>query len=264
MNSTTRSTALHALLLLLGALPTAVLAQAQAPAPGGGTQFQSLYEPIRPGYGAADPWEGFNRAIFEFNDVVDRYTLKPVAQAYLDYIPGFARKGVSNFFSNLEEPINLFNNLLQLKAEDSLITSGRLVFNTTFGVVGLFDVATGFGLPQKREDFGQTLGYWGVDSGPYVVLPLLGPNTVRDSSRFITDSQLPSGYHLVESPEVYALLALRGIDMRAQLIPAEQALIGEDRYRAIRNAYLQRREYQVKDGQVSDPFASDDDLLEDF
>lgn len=264
MKTTVRATALCTYFVLGVVLPQH--AQAQVPATPAATdpEFPSIYEPIQPGYDAADPWEGFNRTIFEFNEFADRYVLKPVAQAYLDYVPDFARKSVGNFFGNLEEPINLFNNLLQLKGEDALVTTGRFVFNSTFGLLGLFDVATGFELPAKREDFGQTLGYWGVDSGPYLVLPLMGPSTVRDTSRFITDSQLPSGYHYVESPDVYYMMALRGIDYRAQLIPAEGALIGADRYRAIRNAYLQRREYKVNDGQVEDPFASDEFMLEDF
>lgn len=216
------------------------------------------------GYEVYDPWEGFNRNVYEFNDVVDRYALKPVAEFYRNWTPELVRTGVTNFFSNLEEPINLLNNLFQLKGEGSLTTAGRFVFNTTFGLGGLIDVATGFGLPEQEEDFGQTLGYWGARPGPFLVLPFLGPSTVRDSSRYLVDSQVPSGYHYVESPDVYFLMGMRVVDLRARLIPAEGALIGEDRYRAVRNAYLQQRQYQVNDGKVEDPFARDGEIMEDF
>lgn len=247
--------------LMAGAGPAIVLAQAN---PDYDADSPTYYDTPSDGYDVSDPWEGFNRNIHEFNEVVDRYALKPVAQFYRDWVPDPVSSVVTNFFSNLEEPINLFNNLAQLKGEAALTTSGRLVFNTTFGLAGLFDVATFFELPEQEEDFGQTLGYWGVAPGPFVVLPFLGPSTVRDTSRYLVDSQIPTGYDLMEYPDVYYAMGLRAVDLRARLIPAEQALIGEDRYRAIRNAYLQQREFQVNDGRVEDPFAQDDEMLEDF
>lgn len=257
MKSSVRTVALVSGMLCGSA---AVLAQ-PAPIP---SEDDASYYGADPGFEIYDPWEGFNRNVYQFNDAIDRYALKPVAEFYREWTPQLVRRGVTNFFSNLEEPINLLNNLFQLKGESSLTTAGRFVFNTTFGLGGLIDVATGFDLPEQEEDFGQTLGYWGAGPGPFVVLPFLGPSTVRDSSRYLVDSQLPSGYQYVESPDVYLLLGLRVVDFRARLIPAEDALIGEDRYRAVRNAYLQQREYQVSDGRVEDPFARDNEVLEDF
>lgn len=222
------------------------------------------YEPATGGYEVYDPWEDFNRGVYTFNDTIDRYALKPVAQLYLDWVPNLVSAAVTNFFSNLEEPVNLVNNLLQFKGEGSLITSGRFVFNSTFGLGGLIDVATGFGLPEQDEDFGQTLGYWGAGNGPFVVLPFLGPSTIRDTGGLVVDMQVPTGYDLMGYPDVYYLMGLRIVDLRARLIPAERGLIGPDRYRAIRNAYMQQREFMVKDGVVDDPFADDDFMMDDF
>jgi phospholipid-binding lipoprotein MlaA len=134
-----------------------------------------------------DPWEGFNRSMYKFNYEADRYVLLPVVAGYEKAVPRFARSGVSNFFSNLREIRTLFNNILQARAKKSLKTLGRLVTNSTIGMGGLFDPATAFGWRRENEDFDRTLQAWGVGTGPYLVLPILGPNTVRSAGGFAVD-----------------------------------------------------------------------------
>src|SRR5690606_25501107 len=212
-----------------------------------------------------DPWERYNRAVFSFNETVDRYTLKPVAQAYRAVMPDLGERAVSNFFSNLSEPRNLINNILQGKGEGALITTARFLFNSTFGLGGLIDVASSFDLPEQDEDFGQTLGAWGVDSGPFLMLPFLGPSTVRDAGGFAVDVVTPNLRDEIDSPEKYYLMGLKAVEVRARILPLERAVMEGDRYWLLRTAYLQQREYQVRDGQVEDPFTDDDELmLDDF
>jgi phospholipid-binding lipoprotein MlaA len=137
-----------------------------------------------------DPWEGMNRSIYRFNSYADRYALNPAVSAYRFVFPEFVRKGVANFFVNLDNLQTLINEVLQLRPVNALQTTGRLVVNTTFGIGGLFDVATPMGIPQNYEDFGQTLGRYGVADGPYLVLPLFGPSFVRDAGGKVVDSQI--------------------------------------------------------------------------
>lgn len=219
------------------------------------------------GTASSDPYENWNRKVYRFNEVIDDWFLRPVASTYRAILPSFVDRSVTNFFNNLTELRNLANSLLQLKPESAVVATGRFTYNTIFGLGGLFDVATAFDLPERPEDFGQTLGYWGVGTGPYLMLPLLGPSSPRDFGGFLTDSVLPSAWDLVDEPEVYAARALQIVDMRADLIPAESFISG-DPYTFVRNAYLQRREFLINDGRTtSDPFASGDDedlMLEDF
>ncbi|KPQ30205.1 MAG: lipoprotein [Marinobacter excellens HL-55] len=213
-----------------------------------------------------DPYENWNRKVFSFNDAIDRWFLRPVAQAYRTVTPDIVDRGVTNFFNNLTEIRNFSNSVLQLKGESAVVAVGRFTYNTVFGLGGIFDVATAFDLPERPEDFGQTLGYWGVGSGPYLMLPLLGPATPRYFSGMVTDGfLLPSAWDEVSSPETYYLRVLQIVDRRADFIPAEQFISG-DRYTFVRNAFLQRREFLIKDGKITeDPFADDDDfMLEDF
>lgn len=215
----------------------------------------------------ADPYENWNRNIFGFNEFVDDWFLRPVAEGYRWVMPTFADRAVTNFFSNLSELGNFANSLLQLKGESAIVAAGRFTYNTVFGLGGLIDVATVFELPERPEDFGQTLGYWGVNSGPYLMLPFLGPSTPRDFGGMLTDMYaMPSLWSLAEAPEIYYAQGVQIVDIRADLIPAESFISG-DKYNFIRNAYLQRREFLINDGEVQeDPFAQEDEdlMLDDF
>lgn len=200
-----------------------------------------------------DPWEAVNRPIFVFNDTVDTYALKPLARGYKAVTPAFLEEGVSNVFANLGEVGNLGNNLLQGKLHDAGVDTARLLINSTVGVLGFFDVARHAGLARNDEDFGQTLGAWGVPRGPYVMLPLLGPSTVRDAAGRGVDT-LHSFYPLMEHiPTRNSVRTLDVVDTRAQLLSAERVITG-DKYVFLRNAYLQMREFKVNDGQVEDDF----------
>lgn len=229
----------------------------QEPAPRGST-------PVNP----TDPYENWNRKVYRFNETIDQWFLKPVAQTYRTITPNVVDRGITNFFNNLQEVRNFANSLLQLKGESAVVAAGRFTYNTIFGLAGFFDVATAFELPERPEDFGQTLGYWGAGSGPYLMLPLLGPSSPRHFGGLATDLfVLPSLWDNVDSPENYYARGVQIVDTRADLIPAEGFISG-DSYIFVRNAFLQRREFLINDGRtVEDPFASDDDedlMLEDF
>lgn len=198
----------------------------------------------------ADPLEPINRAIYQFNDKVDEFVLKPVAEGYQRVTPKPVQKGVHNFFQNLEEPIVIVNGALQGKPRQAASDSARFFFNTTFGVVGLFDVATSMGHPKHREDFGQTLGVWGFGEGWYLVLPLMGPSTVRDTSGRLVDSQMDLVTQHEEVRERNSAIALRLVDTRAQLLDATRMRDAGalDPYLYTREAYRQYRWNLVHDG----------------
>jgi len=200
-----------------------------------------------------DPWESVNRVIFRFNDTVDTYALKPIAQGYQFITPQFVEDGVHNFFNNIGDVGNFANNVLQAKPAAAGVDTARLIFNTTFGLLGFIDVGTKMGLQRSDEDFGQTLGYWGVQSGPYVVIPLLGPSTVRDAVAKYPDTYTSPYKYIDHVPTRNTALGVNLIDTRASLLSAER-LINGDKYIFIRNAFLQNREFRVKDGQVTDDF----------
>lgn len=200
-----------------------------------------------------DPWEGVNRVVFRFNDTVDTYALKPVAEGYDKVTPQVLQDGIGNVFSNLGDVVVLSNDLLQGKIHDAGIDTSRILFNTTFGVLGFFDVATRMGLQKNDEDFGQTLGAWGLGSGPYVVLPLLGPSSVRDTLGRVPDSFLQPYPHIDHVPTRNVTRAVSTVDTRASLLSAERMITG-DKYIFVRNAYLQNREFRTQDGQVEDDF----------
>ena len=147
-----------------------------------------------------DPWYGFNRGMYKFNYNLDKYLFLPVVNSYEFITPTFVQTGVSNFFNNIGEIRNLTNNLFQLKGKDSLITLGRFATNSTIGIAGLFDPATSMGMEQRIEDFGQTLGYWGVGTGNYLVLPLFGPSNVRDTGGLAVDSAIHAGLKAAIDP----------------------------------------------------------------
>lgn len=206
----------------------------------------------------ADPWERVNRGTHRFNNAVDRAVLKPVATAYRDHVPQPVRTGISNVLDNLEQPRVIANQFLQGKLFTGLQDTGRFLLNSTFGVAGIFDLATRAGVDKHDEDFGQTLGVWGVPSGPYFVIPLLGPSTARDAPGRYVDAFNLTGElfgneieFLEEDAFVYSRIALSAIDSRAELLTLdrmrEQVF---DEYVFIRDAWLQRREYNVRDGDV--------------
>jgi len=201
-----------------------------------------------------DPWIKFNQRVFAFNDYFDRILVRPIAITYTTFIPRPVRQGVGNFFSNIDD-VNVFaNDLLQLKFNDALSDSGRFALNTTIGLGGFFDVASGFGLQKNEEDFGQTLGRWGVGSGPYIVLPVFGTSNVRDSIGLVLDTLFnPIQYHDNDRVRI-SLFTMREIDTRSSLLALDE-LVGGDKYLFFREAYTQNREYLVKDGQVEDSFS---------
>jgi phospholipid-binding lipoprotein MlaA len=205
-----------------------------------------------------DPWEGFNRKMYGFNDALDTHALRPVASFYRRVTPGFIVEGVSNFFSNLGEPVTVINQLLQGKVRNAVSDTGRFLLNSTVGVLGLFDVAGRAQIPHHKEDFGQTLGVWGAGPGPYLVLPFLGPSTVRDlSGRGVDYADNPIGYQYSFKTHV-VLFALEGVSDRAALIPMEGVIQG-DKYLFVRDLYLQHRDFEIHDGKVKDSFLDDSD-----
>ena len=199
-----------------------------------------------------DPWEGMNRGIYKFNDVVDRATLKPVAKGYKKVMPEWFRHGVGNFFSNLQYPATIINQLLQGKAKLAARDTGRLLTNTLLGFGGILDPASRVGLDKNDEDLGQTLGMWGVPSGPFIMLPFLGPTTIRDAPSSFAEFFLdPLTYSDVQWEVLWGMRALDIVDVRAQYLALDPVIQRSyDPYAFVRNSWLQRREYQVRDGDV--------------
>ena len=197
-----------------------------------------------------DPIEGFNRAMFGFNEAVDSAILKPVAQGYDHVMPSPVRTGVTNFFGNIADFFIGINNLLQGKPAEAVNDLARVAFNSTIGLLGVIDVATPFGMEKHEEDFGQTFGRWGVGQGAYVVVPIFGPRTVRDTAGLIVDSAVDPVGHLDHVPTRNTLMALRMIDARADLLPADKVIeeAALDKYAYVRDGYLQRRNNLVHDG----------------
>jgi phospholipid-binding lipoprotein MlaA len=197
-----------------------------------------------------DPLEGFNRAMFAFNDALDAVAIKPVAQGYEAVMPAPLRTGVTNFFANIADLFIGINNLLQGKPEQALSDLGRVVINSTIGILGLFDVASEAGLEKHEEDFGQTFGRWGVGDGAYLVLPFFGPRTVRDTVGLALDVKTDPVAHLSDVATRNSLLALRLIDNRADLLPADKVIeqAALDKYSYVRDGYLQRRRNLIYDG----------------
>ena len=194
-----------------------------------------------------DPYERFNRTMFNFNDKVDQYALKPAATAYKRVLPSFVQTGVYNFFGNLGDVWTAVNHLLQGRVADGVSDVMRFAVNTTFGLGGLIDIGSDAGLQKHRQDFGATLGVWGVQSGPYVVLPLLGSSTMRDSVALPVDFAGDPWSYVSPDPTRYAGTALRVIDMRAGVLDASNLIedAALDRYEFIRDAYLQRRASKI-------------------
>ena len=204
-----------------------------------------------------DPYEKYNRAVYKFNDGFDRALLKPIAKGYRKIIPAPVRRSVGNFFRNLLEPTTIINDILQGKFEQAVTDSLRLLYNTSFGLLGFFDVATAIGIERHQEDFGQTFAVWGFKPGPYIMLPFLGPTNIRDGIGLLP-------YYLVTDPRLYnpetsvnlALIGINAVDSRAQLLTGSKLLeLQLDPYAFLRETYNQRRIDLIYDG---------DPPLEDF
>lgn len=207
----------------------------------------------------ADPFEGFNRGVDSFNQTVDKVALKPVAQGYDKYVPGAVKSCVGNFFSNLNDISIAVNNLLQGKFKEAGSDMCRFAINTTVGVLGLTDPASGMGFQKHDEDFGQTLGYWGVGSGPYLVLPLLGPSTIRDTAGRVVDNPLDPLAQHTPVDERNSAYAVKAVDKRAELLPATNLIdrVALDKYSFVRDAYLASRASKIRDGR---PAPQDEEL----
>ena len=199
-----------------------------------------------------DPFEETNRAIYEFNEVVDDNLLEPVSRAYQDHMPDFLQNRVSHFFGNLRDVSTLANQILQFKVEQSAITLSRVVVNSTVGLYGLFDIATDISLTTDNEDFGQTLAVWGVDEGPYIMLPLMGPSTLRDSAGLYVD--LTSDANLINEMDDLGAIsasAMNIVDKRVELLPVTDLLDqSDDPYITMRSSYLQKRKFDIFDGNL--------------
>jgi phospholipid-binding lipoprotein MlaA len=199
---------------------------------------------------ARDPIEGFNRAVFAFNDGVDTALIRPVAKGYETVLPVPVRAGVSNFFGNLADPVIAVNSLLQGKPADAVGDAARFIFNSTFGMLGMFDVATDMGLEKHDEDFGQTFGRWGAEPGAYLVVPIYGPRDIRDAAGLALNVMADPVGNVGHVPTRNTLTAVRLVSDRAELLPADKIIeeAALDKYSYMRDAYLQHRRSQVFDG----------------
>jgi phospholipid-binding lipoprotein MlaA len=240
-------------MVMLGGCASKQAAQEQA----GATNTRSYDDP-------KDPFESVNRSIYDFNfDVLDAYILRPVAVVYADYMPGFARTGLHNMALNLEEPSNTLNNLLQGKVSDSFVSLGRFLVNSTVGLLGAIDVAQEIGMGRKEEEFGEVLGKWGVGTGPYLMIPAMGPNDIRSGVGDVVDT----AYFPLEGLNIYFSILRTGIkvlETRANLIQQEGQLNSSaDPYTFVKSAYFQNLEYRVNDGvveQTKEEEALDEDI----
>ena len=218
-------------------------------------------------YEELDYFESVNRVIFEFNDQADQYVLKPAAQAYKFITPKVVDKAITNVFNNLDDVETFANSLFQAKFHNAIVSLNRVIYNTTFGLGGMFDVATSFGLINTEEDFGQTLGYWGYENSTYLMLPFLGPSTVRDLSGRVVDRTFEPLQYIddIHDDTIYLATGIKLLDKRADLLGAENLLFGSDRYSFIRSAYYQNRDFLINDGEIDDPFSDEEyDDYEDF
>ena len=238
--------------LLLAALGLALLTGCASTATTKGTTAAkgAAAAKARPGTADIDPWERWNRRVYKFNDALDTAVLKPVATKYVEVVPSPVRRGVNNFFGNVSDVWSAFNNILQGKFANGLQDVMRVSANTLFGLGGFLDVATEFGADRQGEDLGQTLGRWGVAPGPYVVWPVVGPSTLRDSMTLPLDVQVLPALAVADAKGKLAVSALQLVNQRANLLAATGMLddIAFDKYVFTRDAYLQRRRSLVYDG----------------
>ena len=210
-----------------------------------------------------DPWEKPNRKLFRLNEAVDKVSLKPVAKGYRKVLPEPVRNSISNFGKNLGAPRNSVNNFLQGNPREGFGEIVRLIVNTTIGIGGLFDIATASGLEANPEDFGQTAAVWGVPSGPYVMLPFLGPQTLRDAILIPANIELDILHHVDDSSVRDRLWVLRAIDVRHRVLSLEDLIQdSKDPYVSLRESYLQNREFEIYDGDP--PIEDDDEFYDEF
>ncbi len=212
-----------------------------------------------------DPLEGYNRVMYQVNDTLDRALMKPLARGYNTITPAPLNRGISNFFGNLADVTSAINNLLQFKLQRAASDVGRVAFNTTIGLLGFIDVASNMNLPKYGEDFGQTLGVWGFGPGPYIVLPLLGPSSTRDTVGVVAGWFTDPVRYIRRNRLRYGLVALRLVDKRASLLGASRVMeeAALDPYQFMRDAYLQKRHHDVYDGNPPpEPF--DEEFDEEF
>ncbi|BCX45981.1 MULTISPECIES: MlaA family lipoprotein [Stenotrophomonas] len=228
---------------------TSAAKTATATAAGGEDDFDALYGGTGTTSSAAayDPWEPFNRKVHTFNNAVDRGVARPLATAYTHVVPRFARTGISNFFSNLRAPVTITNQLLQGRGADAWDSLGRFLMNSTLGIGGLFDPASKAMVPRRNEDFGQTLGAWGWRRSRYVELPFFGPRTVRDVFGLAGDIPLSPIRRVEEDKIRIGLQGLQLVDTRAQLLAIDDLRdTAVDEYALVRDAWMQRRNYQIE------------------
>ena len=204
-----------------------------------------------------DPFEDLNRDIFIFNEKLDEKLLKPAAITYRKVTPQFARTGVTNFFNNLEEIDTTINQILQGEIKYAFNDAGRFVINSTIGLFGLIDVASKMGLERHEEDFGQTLGVWGFDSGPYIMIPFLGPSNPRDLLSRPISSFLSGTFAMEDNDVKITLVGIDALETRERLLDAETLIIG-DKYIFVKDAYVQSREYEINNGSTEDDKFLDD------
>lgn len=210
-----------------------------------------------------DPWERMNRGLYNFNDAVDSVTLKPIAKGYKKVVPEPIRDGITNFGRNLGAPRNSLNNFLQGKPARGFSEIARFVVNTTVGIGGLFDVASASGVEAYPEDFGQTAAVWGMPSGPYVMVPFMGPQTLRDLALLPADIELDVLHHVDDSSVRDRLWVLRTIDLRHRVLSLEDLLQdSKDPYVTLRESYLQNRTFEIYDG--NPPMEDEDDFYDEF
>ena len=205
-----------------------------------------------------DPFENLNRDIFIFNEKLDEKLLKPAALTYRKVTPQFARTGVTNFFNNLKEIDTTINQVLQGEIKYAFNDAGRFVINSTIGLFGLIDVASKMGLEKHEEDFGQTLGVWGFDSGPYIMIPFLGPSNPRDLLSRPISSFLSGTFAMEDNDVKITLVGIDALETRERLLDAETLIIG-DKYIFVKDAYVQSREYEINNGSTED-----DEFLDDM
>lgn len=232
--------------------------------------FDAIYGPVAtdtasaPGSHPQDPWEGFNRRMHRFNNALDRNIAKPAAEAYVAAVPSPVRTGVRNFFSNLGQPVSALNALLQGRPVQAGQALGRFVLNATLGVGGIFDPATDAGLPYRSEDFGQTLGVWGWRESRYLELPLFGPRTVRDAFGLAGDAPLSPVRQIDDDAVRLGTQGLQLVDLRTRLMAIDSLREGAaDDYALIRDAWMQRRQYQIFGDRGDDDSGLPDYLLEE-